>query len=373
MIQRASCPQPFNRREFLWRSGGGLGGIARRTCSAPRGCSRPTCREAARRPQRRAAPPAQGEAGRAALHVGRGQPVRHVRLQAALDQEARREVRSGRQGRAVPERAGRRDEEPLGVAAVRRVRQVDQRPGAAPGRLRRRHGVHASRWSSKSNVHGPATFMQNTGLRAAGLPEHGGVGLVRAGEPEREPADVRRPARLARASPPTGRRTGARASCRRRTRGRWSAPAPKNPIVDLFPPEEAELDRREPSATASRCSNRLNREHQRRPRGRLAARRADRLVRAGRPAAAQRARGARPRRARRRPTQDAVRPRRAGHRGFRPQLPDRPPAAGARRAVRAGLERRRQRLPAPQLGLARRHRPRPRRRWAGAWTSPPPP
>ena len=33
--------------------------------------------------------PAQGAAGRAAVHVGRRQPVRHVRLQAAADQEAR--------------------------------------------------------------------------------------------------------------------------------------------------------------------------------------------------------------------------------------------------------------------------------------------
>ena len=50
----------------------------------------------------------------------------------------------------------------------------------------------------------------------------------------------------------------------------------------------------------------------------------------------------------------------ADHRGLRPQLPDRPAAARARRALRAGLERRRQRLPAPQLGQARGHRPRPR-------------
>ena len=40
------------------------------------------------------------------------------------------------------------------------------------------------------------------------------------------------------------------------------------------------------------------------------------------------------------------------HRGFRPQLSDRPAAAGARRALRANVERRRQRLSAPQLGLA---------------------
>ena len=48
---------------------------------------------------------------------------------------------------------------------------------------------------AKSNVHGPATFMQTTGFVLPGLPEHGGVGPLRPGQPEREPADVRRPAR----------------------------------------------------------------------------------------------------------------------------------------------------------------------------------
>ena len=61
----------------------------------------------------------------------------------ALIEEARREVRPGRQGRAVPVVGRERHEEPLGLEAVRRVRQVDERPGAAPGDVRRRHGVPA--------------------------------------------------------------------------------------------------------------------------------------------------------------------------------------------------------------------------------------
>ena len=49
------------------------------------------------------------------------------------------------------------------------------------------------------------------------------------------------------------------------------------------------------------------------------------------------------------------------HRGVRPQLPDHPPAAGARRAFRPAVERRRQRHPAPQLGQPREHPQGPRR------------
>ena len=52
--------------------------------------------------------------------------------------------------------------------------------------------------------------------------------------------------------------------------------------------------------------------------------------------------------------------RRRRDRLLRPQMPRRAAAARARRAVRADLERQRQRLSAPQLGLARRRRARPR-------------
>ncbi len=45
---------------------------------------------------------------------------------------------------------------------------------------------------------------------------------------------------------------------------------------------------------------------------------------------------------------------------LRAEMPRRAPAARARRALRADLERQRQRLPAPQLGFARGHRARPR-------------
>ena len=153
--------------------------------------------------------------------------------------------------------------------------------------------------------------------------------------------------------------------------GTMVRPGAKNPIFDLFPPEEAELDPRGPERRAGALESAEPRARSRAA-GRLAARGPHRHLRAGRPAATERPEVldlSRESAA----TEVALRAGRADHRRLRPQLPDRPPAAGARRAVRAGLERRRQRLPAPQLGLARRHRPRPRRRWPRAWTSPPPP
>ena len=67
--------------------------------------------------------------------------------------------------------------------------------------------------------------------------------------------------------------------------------------------------------------------------------------------------GARPQALRPRPRASARSTRRSTRRGdrlLRAEVPRRPAAARTRRAVRADLERQRQRLPAPQLGLATR-------------------
>ena len=222
---------------------------------------------------------------------------------------------------------------------------------------------------AKSNVHGPATFMQNTGFVLPGFPEHGGLDLVRPGKPEPEPADVRGAARFAGVRPqragqlerrlPAGRAPGDDGPARRQD-------------PDLRPVSARGSEPRRPRAQRDGLAllNRLNRDRTRPSRAgdsRLEARIAS--LRAGRPAATERARGARPV-GRIAGDASALRPGRADHRGLRPQLPDRPAAARARRPVRAGLERRRQRLPAAQLGLARRHRPRPRRRWPPSMDQP---
>ena len=222
---------------------------------------------------------------------------------------------------------------------------------------------------AKSNVHGPATFMQNTGFVLPGFPSMGawvsyGLGSLS----ENLPTFVVLPD--SRGFAPNGPANWAAGFLPAAHQGTWSGPAPRYPIFDLFPPEEASLtpessDRRAGALESAQSIARS------RAGGRLAARSADRQLRAGRPAATERARGARPV-ARIACNEGTLRPRRADHRGFRPQLPDCPAAARARRAVRSGLERCRQRFPAAQLGFTRRHRARPRRRWPRAWTSPRP-
>ena len=58
---------------------------------------------------------------------------------------------------------------------------------------------------AKSNVHGPATFMQSTGFVLPGFPERGRLDLLWHGKSQPEPADICGAARLARIRP---QRTG---------------------------------------------------------------------------------------------------------------------------------------------------------------------
>ena len=83
------------------------------------------------------------------------------------------------------------------------------------------------------------------------------------------------------------------------------------PIADLFPPERPRVHHAgERGATGLDLLAELNRGHAAEQPGRLAARGADRVLRAGRADAAQRARGARPVAARPTATRAALRPRR---------------------------------------------------------------
>ena len=222
--------------------------------------------------------------------------------------------------------------------------------------------------ASKTNVHGPASYMMNTGFLLPGFPCMGawlsyGLGSLCATTcrrswscPTRGPA-LQRQGELHVGFLPM------------RTRGRSSTPASPTPIPDLFPPDVGAVHhRRQPSATAWSCSPGMNRRHADAQPGRLAARGADRLVRAGRPDAAQRPRGARPAPARREPTRRLYGLDDPVDRGLRPPLPARPPPARARRPVRPGLERRGR--ADEQLGQPQRHPHRAARRSPAPSTSP---
>ncbi len=233
------------------------------------------------------------------------------------------------------------------------MRPLGEQRLAAPGGLRRRSGLFDVDDLEDQRPR-PRQLHAEHGLRAARLSLHGGLDRLWAGQSDRQPADVRRDAR----------RPGAALQQSGQLLGRLFAGETSR---DDHPPAFAQPDRRSVSAQerhAHHCRERTRRpglagRSQSRARtamaGRFAARSPDRLVRTGRANAAQRTRGAR-RRARNGRNAPAVWTRREADRGLWPQLPDRAAAAGARRAVRAGLERRGG--PDGQLGQPRQHRQR---------------
>ena len=223
---------------------------------------------------------------------------------------------------------------------------------------------------AKSNVHGPATFMQSTGFVLPGFPSMGawvsyGLGSLS----QNLPSFVVLPD--SRGFAPNGPANWSAGFLPAAHQGTMVRPGARTRSSTCSRPTMlASRPRRR--ATGSHLLNRLNRAHEAQRSGdsRLEARIASYELAARLQLSAPEVLDLS-----RESSGDAValRPGRPDHRGFRPQLPDRPAAARARRSLRPGLERRRQRLPSPQLGLTRRHRPRPRRHGARAWTSPPPP
>ena len=150
---------------------------------------------------------------------------------------------------------------------------------------------------SKSNVHGPATFLQATGFVAPGFPAMGawvtyGLGSLNENLPAfvvlPDHARVRpqRPRQLGSAGVPAGLDAG----------GRSVRPGSKTPIYDLSLPKRCLPDPRGRPRGLPPFSV-LDSDEPRPPqgpRGRHPARRPDQLVRVSRPAPAQRPGGARP-------------------------------------------------------------------------------
>ena len=135
-----------------------------------------------------------------------------------LDPRPRQEVGPGREGRAVPVQPRQHVAPPWGWRQYGQsgkwVNDCVAPLGAVVDDIAFVHNM-----VSKSNVHGPATFMQATGFILPGFPSAGawvsyGLGSLSDNLPTfvvlPDPA----------ASPRTGRRTGARASCPPSTRGR---------------------------------------------------------------------------------------------------------------------------------------------------------
>ncbi len=113
---------------------------------------------------------------------------------------------------------------------------------------------------SKSNVHGPATFMQNSGFVLPGFPSMGawisyGLGSMT----DNLPTFVVLPD--ARGFPPNGPANWAAGFLPASRQGTLIKPSAPNPIADLFPPAEARFITRESESESLQLLKRLNAQH----------------------------------------------------------------------------------------------------------------
>ena len=203
--------------------------------------------------------------------------------------------------------------------------------------------------SSKTNVHGPASYMQNTGFVMPGFPSMGAWLSYGLGSLTRKlPTFVVIPD--ARGLPYNNQGDFSAGFLPVKHQGTIIRPNLPNPIADLFPPKsapitaESERDGQALLAEANRATSGSGRAILAWTHGSLPTR--------WPPGCSSAHRGARPFARNRRDAQ-IVRPGPKTDRRLRPQLPDREEVAGTRSAVRASLERRRR--PDGQLGQSWRH------------------
>ncbi len=343
----------FPRRDFLWRLGGGLGGVALAhllgqeglLAGSDRGLSRP----------------------RAEFNGGLHHPARARRVIQLFMNGGVSQMDTFDHKPELERRHGQRFDPGEHVEA----------PTSTPGNLMKspfafkQHG-ECGRWvssvfphlancvddlaflmavSSKTNVHGPASYMMNTGFLMPGFPCMGawlsyGLGSLS----DNLPTFVVLP-------DPKGLPYNAKGNFTSgflpmSHQGTIIDAAAQRPIPDLFAPSSASFL----SAASQRESleqlARMNRRHAALNEGDSPARIPHRLLRACRPDAAIRPRSPRPDE-RNTGDPDHLRPGRSRDRRFRPPLPAGPTTHRTRRPVRPDLERCRR--PNEQLGQSRQH------------------
>lgn len=113
---------------------------------------------------------------------------------------------------------------------------------------------------SKSNVHGPATFMQNTGFVLPGFPSMGAwISYGLGNDNENLPTFVVLPD--SRGFAPNGPGNWSAGFLPAAHQGTMVRPGAKNPIADLFPPKEAEFITSQSEAAGLDVLQQLNRQH----------------------------------------------------------------------------------------------------------------
>ena len=233
---------PLDRRGFLWHTGSGFGALA---LAHMLGSETVHADDAPKHP------PARPDLNGGVHHRATARRVVQLFMSGAASQcdtfdykprsdpAARPEVRSRRQGRAVPERARGRDASPWRGGSMAQCGQwvSDSLPHLAacvddiaflPAMV------------AKSNVHGPATFMQNTGFVLPGFPGMGawvsyGLGSLTTNLP----TFVVLPD--SRGFAPNGPANWSAGFLPAAHQGTMVRPGARSPIFDLFPPEEAHM------------------------------------------------------------------------------------------------------------------------------------
>ena len=251
--------RPMNRREYLWRSGGGLGGIALAHLLGTEGL---LAGESTRpRPE---------------FNGGLHHPAKAKRVVQLFMSGAASQCDTFDYKPLLESRNGEKFD-PGG-----KVELFQSTPGAvfkSPWHWKQygESGKHVSSllphlagcvddmafvhsMVSKSNVHGPATFMQNTGFVLPGFPSMGAwVSYGLGGMVENLPTFVVLPD--ARGFAPNGPANWSAGFLPASYQGTMVKPNSKTPIFDLFPPEDSPSD---PAADRDGLAllNKFNREHQ---------------------------------------------------------------------------------------------------------------
>ncbi len=265
MIRPApSLRRPLDRRSFLWRSGGGLGGIALASLLAEDGLLG-------------------GEVGgparpRPEWNGGLHHPAKARRVVQLFMSGAASQCDTFDYKPALIKKNGEKFD------PGRKVELFQSVPGSvmkSPWNWRPRGGcgkfvsdlvphlgelvdemafLHAM--LATSNVHGPATFMQNTGFVMPGFPSMGAwVSYGLGGVSENLPAFVVLPD--ARGFAPNGPGNWSAGFLPATYQGTMVRPSAADPIHDLFPPADDPAANRDPSADRDGLAllNRLNSKH----------------------------------------------------------------------------------------------------------------
>ena len=211
----------MNRRDFLWQSGGGLGGIALASLLGADGllAADATGGVSASATRRRPASRAEGQAGGAALH-GRRRPATSIcsTIKPELVKRHGKPSDFGEHVEAFQNGLGPVAQAGLGVQALRPVRQDARRRRRAARRRRRRHRLHPQHGRQDRRAQ-PGHAAADDRLQPPRLPGMGCWVSYGLGQPERQPADVRRAARPSRAGLERHQELGLGVPARRSTRG----------------------------------------------------------------------------------------------------------------------------------------------------------